>query len=65
MSDQGALMARFMPMSQSEKMKMGRRSIVKCAEWLAFCLRIGWQQTDLDFLERLWWKYHDKQGYLK
>ena len=35
-----------------------------CAEWLAFCLKIGWAKSKLDKLEVLWWKYHDEQGKL-
>ena len=37
----------------------------KCAEWLAACLRLGWRREDLDFLEKLWCKYHDEEGNLK
>ena len=35
-----------------------------CAEWLATCIRLGWRHEDLDFLEALWWKYHDERGNL-
>lgn len=37
------------------------RAMRKCAEWLAYCLRIGWSRKELDALESLWWKYHDKR----
>lgn len=36
-----------------------------CAEWLKFCLDIGWPKPSLDGLESLWWKYHDERGNLK
>lgn len=35
-----------------------------CAAWLALCLRLGWERDQLDFLETLWWKYHDDRGML-
>lgn len=35
-----------------------------CAEWLAACLRMGWKRSDLDWLERLWWQWHDENGNL-
>jgi hypothetical protein len=35
-----------------------RRQIQKCAEWLVFCLSIGYKKSQLDRLEALWWKYH-------
>lgn len=47
---------------------MTRPTIVavrKCAEWLAYCLSIGWKRSDLDALKALWWKYHDERGHLK
>lgn len=40
------------------------KAVRDCGEWLAECLRLGWRKTDLDFLEALWWKYHDDQGNL-
>lgn len=36
-----------------------------CAQWLAYCLRIGWPKSSLDALEALWWKYHDDTGQWK
>lgn len=42
-----------------------RKAIKECAQWLAYCLSIGWSKSDLDALEELWWKYHDYQGRLK
>lgn len=36
----------------------------KCAEWLAYCLSIGWRREQLDALEALWWKHHDRTGRL-
>lgn len=35
-------------------------AVKKCARWLQVCLELGWSKSELDFLERLWWKYHDK-----
>lgn len=43
---------------------MKDRGVRLCAEWLAECLRLGWKRTDLDWLETLWWKYHDEHGRL-
>lgn len=40
------------------------KSVVTCGMWLAYCLRIGWPKSDLDFLESLWWQYHDDNGRL-
>lgn len=42
-----------------------RRAIKKCAEWLAYCLEIGWSKEHLNALEKLWWEYHDKNGKVK
>lgn len=45
----------------------GRRTteaIRKCAEWLSYCLKIGWPRSSLDELQELWWKYHDNNGNL-
>lgn len=39
-------------------------AIRKCAEWLSFCLSIGWRKSDLDCLEALWWRFHDDDGRL-
>ena len=36
----------------------------KCAEWLAYCLSIGWRREQLDALEALWWQHHDRTGRL-
>lgn len=35
-----------------------KSAIRKCAQWLAYCLSIGWSKADLDALEAIWWKYH-------
>lgn len=42
-----------------------RSALMKCAEWLVFCLSIGWPKSDLDDLEKLWWKGHDWRGRLR
>lgn len=39
--------------------------IMACAQWLSFCLSIGWVHSDLDELERIWWEHHDERGRLK
>ena len=36
----------------------------RCAEWLAYCLSIGWRRAQLDELEALWWQHHDRTGRL-
>lgn len=41
------------------------RAIEKCAEWLAYCHRIGWTRESLDRLEELWWEYHDERGEIR
>jgi hypothetical protein len=40
------------------------KALQACANWLAYCLQIGWPRSDLDRLESLWWKYHDDNGNL-
>jgi len=35
------------------------KKIKECAEWLAYCLSIGWRRDQLDALEALWWQYHE------
>ncbi len=42
-----------------------RKGIKKCAEWLAYCLKIGWEKEHINALEKLWWKHHDENGNLK
>jgi len=39
-------------------MKKSLKALKLCAEWLVACLEIGWSKSDLDDLEKLWWKYH-------
>lgn len=41
------------------------RAARACAEWLAYCLRIGWSRGLLDRLEALWWAHHDRRGNLR
>ena len=36
------------------------KALRDCANWLYYCLKIGWKKEDLDMLEELWWQYHDK-----
>ena len=35
------------------------RAYAKCAKWLAYCLEIGWNKSQLDALEKLWWEHHN------
>lgn len=46
-------------------MARSKKAILKCAEWLAFCLREGWPRSDLDRLEELWWSLRDDNGNLR
>ena len=41
------------------------RAARACAEWLAFCVRIGWRRDRLDALEAIWWRWHDERGELR
>jgi len=41
-----------------------REAIKACGYWLAECRRLGWRHEDWDWLERLWWKYHNHRGEL-
>jgi hypothetical protein len=47
------------------EMSRSGRAIKECAEWLSYCLSIGWPKSSLDRLEALWWEYHDDYGRLK
>ncbi len=47
------------PVRPADVTREGQR---KCGEWLAFCVREGWNKDELDELENLWWKYHDVHG---
>lgn len=49
----------------SERETATSAAIKKCAEWLADCLRVGWDRGSLDALESLWWEHHDSFGNLK
>ena len=41
-----------------------RAAIWACAEWLEFCVRIGWDKATLDRLQEIWWQFHDDKGNL-
>ncbi len=43
----------------TERTKAAQRS---CAEWLVGCLNDGWQKSDLDLLEDIWWRHHDERS---
>lgn len=40
------------------------KAIRECAEWLSYCLKVGWKKEQLDELERIWWTHHDDYGNL-
>lgn len=42
--------------------KPTQKALRQCAEWLSYCLRIGWPKSSLAELEALWWKYHNRRG---
>ena len=44
---------------------MRQRKAKKCAEWLAYCLEIGWDKSQIDALEKLWMDNHDDNGNFK
>lgn len=33
----------------------------KCAQFLSYCLSIGWDRSCLDDIERIFWLYRDEQ----
>jgi hypothetical protein len=39
-----------------------RKALTQCLEWLEACRRLGWREEDMDNLELLWWRYHDREG---
>lgn len=41
---------------------MKNYAIMKCADWLLYCLSIGWRKDQLSALEEIWWMYHDENG---
>jgi hypothetical protein len=40
------------------------KALLECAEWLSACIKLGWSKSSLDFLQSLWWEYHDAKGRL-
>jgi len=40
------------------------RAMQACADWLHYCLTIGWKKDELDALENIWWEHHDRFGKL-
>jgi hypothetical protein len=48
--------------TSEEPTMRGRRA---CAEWLSYCLSIGWSRDDLDGLEEIFWRFKDRNGRLK
>jgi hypothetical protein len=41
------------------------QAIKKKAEWLAYCVKIGFPKTDLDELSAIWDKFKDEHGNLR
>ncbi len=33
-----------------------------CLKWLDACRELGWGESVMPELEKLFWKYHDKEG---
>lgn len=52
------------PVKQEPTHSMIRKGVMKRAEWLSFCLSIGWQKDQLDGLGDIWDKHHDEAGNL-
>lgn len=42
-----------------------KQAIVKKAEWLAYCLEIGFPKSDLDELDAIWDRFKDEHGNLR
>jgi len=45
-------------------MAPSNKALRACANWLSYCLKIGWPTKDIHRLEELWWQYHDERGNL-
>lgn len=43
-------------------MARSTKAIYACANWLSACIRMGWDKSLLDELERIWWQWHDDYG---
>lgn len=42
-----------------------KQNTLKCAEWLTYCLSIGWDKDLLPKLEKIWKDNHDENGNIK
>lgn len=49
---------------RSDPVEKSLKAVTRCAEWLVYCLSIGWSEKDLDELQSIWWRYHDHNGRL-
>ena len=38
------------------------KALRACAEWLSYCLKIGYGRDQLNALEAIWWEHHDGNG---
>jgi hypothetical protein len=45
-------------------MKPTSKALLTCAQWLSYCLSIGWLKDDIPRLEEIWWQWHDDYGRL-
>lgn len=46
------------------KQRPTTKALKDCANWLCTCLELGWSKDSLDTLEAIWWRFHDRNGYL-
>ncbi len=46
-------------------MKKTSIGIIKCGQWLTYCLSIGYTEDQLEALEKIFWKFKDGNGNLK
>lgn len=55
---------RLLTFRAEQARQRSRRALQVCANWLAYCLSIGWSRSELDDLEQIWWRWHDENGNL-
>ena len=36
-----------------------RTALARCLRWIEECRELGWNESQMDEIENLWWKYHD------
>nr|WP_298660285.1 hypothetical protein [uncultured Flavobacterium sp.] len=49
-----------------DKLREGRtnKAVESCTKWLSYCIEIGWDKSQLDALETIWWEHRDNNGNL-